>query len=107
MKGKTALWLAWIALSLAATPALADKAEVTHRISGCDWFLAESSTGLVLMEWYGGDDPEKGQTVVGELIAYGFKTIFNSDSGTELRVWIEDFMLDKEEALEQLVEQCE
>ena len=90
-----------------AAPAYATRAEVTHRIRGCDWFLAESSGGFVLLEWYGGNDPDKGDTLVGELHSYGMKSIFNTTADSELRVYIEDYMLDKEDALEKLYEQCE
>lgn len=99
--------LAFAFVALAASPVLAARADVSHRISGCDWFLAEDATGFVLMEWYGGNDPDKGETLVGELHSYGMKTVFNLDSDSEVRAWIEDFMLSKEDALEQLYEQCE
>ncbi len=99
--------LAFCMLSLAAAPLLAVKAEVSHRISGCDWFLAEASSGFILMEWYGGNDPDKGESLVGELHSYGMKTVFNLDADAEVRVWIDDFMLSKDDALEQLYEKCE
>ena len=31
---------------------------VSHRISGCDYFLVETRNGYDLLEWYGGYDPQ-------------------------------------------------
>ena len=44
---------------------------------------------------------------MGKLNFYGRKRIFNITANVELGVWIDDFMLDKEEALECLLEECE
>ena len=107
MKRKARIGMLVAVLSSMALPAFAARAEVSHRISGCDWFLAEDASGFVLMEWYGGNDPDKGDSLVGELHSFGMKTIFNLRSDSEVRVWIEDFMLSKESALEGLYEKCE
>jgi hypothetical protein len=94
-----------IACSL-AFPAFASEGNVSHRVSGCAWFLVDLPSGFVLMEWYGGNDPDKGDEVVGKMETYGMKTIFNTTVDEEFRVWIDDFMLSKNRALEKLYENC-
>lgn len=94
------LWL------LGSAPDFAIRAQVTHKKSSCDWFLAESTSGYILMEWYGGNDPDEGDMLAGALHSYGFKDIYNVTSDAEMRVYIEDFMLAKDDALEQMLERC-
>jgi len=38
---------------------------VSHRISGCDYFLVQTRSGYDLLEWYGGHDPDKDDVLVG------------------------------------------
>ncbi len=65
------------------------------------------SRGPAAFSWSGTARPDKGGRLVGKLNFYGRKRIFNITANVELGVWIDDFMLDKEEALECLLEECE
>lgn len=38
--------------------AFSDKGEIVKRVSSCDWFLIETISGLVLLEWFEGNDPD-------------------------------------------------
>jgi hypothetical protein len=83
------------------------KAVVVLKTSGCSGrFVAESSSGYILMEWYGGDDPTRGDTIIGNLHSYGFEDIHNITSGSEGRVWIDDYMLSRSRVLEKLADKC-
>src|SRR5262249_44467648 len=62
-------------LATCAVPAYAAKGIVTHRISGCDYFVVETSKGYDLLEWYGGWDPDKGDVLVGVFEQYGMHDI--------------------------------
>jgi hypothetical protein len=87
--------------------AMAETGMVILRVSGCDYYLISSGSGIVLAEWYGGYDPVKGDYVTGSFKQYGFKTLFFGPDGREGRAYIEDYSLSQDEALEKLSEQCQ
>lgn len=62
--------------------------------------------GYVVLEWYGGNDPDEGDILVGEFESYGMKEIFNLTMDSELQVWVEEYWLSKEDALGQYFEHC-
>jgi len=87
--------------------AFAAKGEVVYIKSNCDYFIVESQSGdYALLEWYGGNIPNKGDIVVGDFESYGFANIYNLTADSELRVWVENYWLWKEDALEQYFEYC-
>jgi hypothetical protein len=90
----------------AISGAHAENGVVALRVSGCDYYLVAASGGFVLVEWYGGYDPSRGDRVVGSFNTYGFKTLFFGSDMREGRVYIEDYSLSQESALEQLSEKC-
>jgi hypothetical protein len=96
-----------VGLALCALPAHAAKGTITHRISGCDYFVVETLRGYDLLEWYGGYDPDKGDMLVGGFEEYGMHDINDLTADEELTVWVEDYDLTKEDVLDQLAEQCE
>lgn len=87
-------------------PALAEVGIVSFRVSGCDYYLIAAPSGLVLAEWYGGYDPSRDDKVIGSFNTYGFVTLFVGSNASETNAYIEDYMLDNEDALEKLSEQC-
>ncbi len=98
--------LTFIAL-LVSSDAIAAKGYVSHRISGCDYFLVETAQGYAILEWYGGNDPDKDDLIVGDFERYGLKTVYNATDDAEIRVWVEDFWLSRDDALEKLVDKCD
>jgi hypothetical protein len=76
-------------------------------MSGCDYFIVATPSGYDLLEWYGGHHPDRGDVLVGEYESYGMHDIYDDTADEELTVWVEDYDLSKEDALEKLVEQCE
>lgn len=105
--GRWLRFLPCLGFLLFAVPASADIGIVSHRIHGCEWFLVESESGFVLMEWYGGNDPDRDDEIVGEIEIFGFQDLFNNTADEELQVYIDDYMLSKTSALEKLYEECE
>ena len=87
--------------------AFAVKGVVVYKKSGCDYFIVETNMGYALLEWYAGNDPDKGDIIIGNFESYGFKDIYNLTADSELRVWVEDYWMSKEEALEQYFEYCD
>lgn len=83
------------------------RGEVTQRIEGCDYFLVETPSGVDLLEWYGGNDPDEGDVLVGTFETYGFHNIYNLAAKADLRVWVEDYWLDEDTASEQLHDHCD
>lgn len=80
---------------------------VSHRISGCDYFLVETRSGYDLLEWYGDHDPDKGDTLIGNYESYGFHDVLDDTADETVHLYTEDYQLSKSDALEQLADQCE
>src|SRR5262245_26997272 len=94
-----------VVLSLVGT-ALGAKGVVAVRKRGCDYFLVEATNGFALLEWFGGTDPDLGDKVVGEFESFGMKNIYDPTSDAEGRVWVEDYGLSEDRAIEQLRRRC-
>jgi hypothetical protein len=39
---------------------------VVYKKSGCDYYIVNTQLGYALLEWYGGNDPDEGDIIVGE-----------------------------------------
>ena len=79
---------------------------VTKKVSGCDYFIIDAPSGFAVAEWFGGHDPDIGEKVIGSFNSFGFLTFFYGSEKVDGRVYIEDFGLDEDDALEKLSEQC-
>ena len=66
-----------------------------------DFYIIETRRGFTILEVYSGILYE-GNKVRGELNRYGFKYLINRNRDSEVRVYIEDYMLSDDEALEWL-----
>lgn len=91
-------------LSCANEIVFAAKGEVVYKKDGCDYFIVETNMGYAILEWYGGNDPDVGDVLVGDFESYGTKDIYNVTTEAELQVWVEDYWLSKEDALEKWAE---
>lgn len=96
--------LALAIASLTAMPAQAAKGVVVAKCRS--WLLVSTNAGFALLEWYGGNDPSKGETVVGDFENYGMKKIYNLNADSELQVWVDDYWLRKERAVEKFYDKC-
>ena len=86
--------------------AIAAQGKVVFKKSGCDYYIVETNMGFALLEWFGGNDPDVGDTIVGDFEKYGMKTLHNLTRDSETKVWVEDFWLSKNRAIEKYVEKC-
>ena len=92
---------------VAPAAAFAAKGVVVYYKSGCDYFIAETNMGYALLEWYGGYDPNKGDVIAGDIDSYGMKDIHNLTADQETHIWVEDFMLSKDRAIEKYFHKCD
>ena len=68
-----------------------------------DYYIIETRRGLTVCETYPGW-LSKGDKVRGELNKYNFKYILNKNRDSEVKIYIEDYMLSEESALKWLGE---
>jgi hypothetical protein len=95
-----------LACLMFSTFAYADKAVIVAYSSGCDYFIADGDRGLYLLEWYGGYDPSEGDIIIGDIGSYGFKDVYYPKQDREGRVYVEDYLLSEDSAIEQYRDHC-
>ena len=108
MRLATPLCLIFTLLLFSATSAWSAEGVVVLNKSDCSSrYVVETTMGYAILEWYGGNDPLEGSRMVGDFESYGMKTIYNASSGSEARVWVEDYFLSKPRVIEKMREFCE
>ena len=90
--------------SRAASPSEAP-ITIVLKLRGCSYFIADGPSGLYVLEWYGGYDPDRGDGIFGNISGYGFRDVLYT-GGREGRVYVDDYLLGKDRALEKLGEKC-
>ena len=93
-------------LILFSSFALAAKGMVVFKKSRCDYFIVQTIMGYAILEWYGGNDPDEGDVIVGNFESYGMINIYNLTADSELTVWVEDYWLSKSRAIEEYYDKC-
>ena len=83
------------------------QATVVFRKRGCDYMILENNSGYIIAEWMGGNDPDQGDNIGGNLNSYGTKEFYNLSRNSETKLWIDDFMLSKDRALEKINDKCD
>lgn len=63
-------------------------------------YVVSTNNGYSVMEWYGGIDPYQDDQVFGNFDTYGFQNIYDKTMGFEFKVYIEEFGLSKQQAVE-------
>lgn len=81
-------------------------ATVVYKPSSCDYFILENSSGYILAEWMSGNDPDLGDKVSGNFNSFGTKDFYNQSKDSDCSLWVDDYMLSKESALEKIRDQC-
>lgn len=102
-----ALLLLALLVPILAICAEAASGSVTHRIGGCDYFIVATAKGYDVLEWYGGHDPDEDDVLIGPYETYGMHTVYDDTADEEIQVWVEEYGLSKEDALEKLVDECQ
>ncbi len=106
MRKSLSVVLLAVIFSAITSTAFAEKGEVVLKKRGCDYFVVLTNSGYALLEWYGGNDPDRGDVLVGDYDSYGMKDIYNLTDEVELRVWVEDYLLSKPSAIEKYYDKC-
>lgn len=70
-------------------------------------FIVSTPRGYAILEWFGGNMPGVGDTVVGDFEMYGMKDIYNLRAESETKVWVEDFWLSRDRAVTKMAELCD
>ena len=103
----TVLLICLLVASSGQVEAASSRSIVVYRIGGCDYFVVETRVDYAVLEWYGDHDPDKGDVLVGNISEYGMRTILDETADESLTAWVDEYGLNKTDALEQLVEHCE
>jgi hypothetical protein len=108
MKKPSYAVLGLLLFALLCNNAYADKAVVVLYLSRCkSHFIADGPRGYYLIEWYGGYDPSKGDIIVGDIGSYGFKDVYYPQQDREGRVYVDDYLLSKDNAIEKYRNKCQ
>lgn len=107
MARRCAAALAALSLWAVAFPAFAAKGVVVYYRSGCDYYIIESRSGYALLEWYGGNDPDEGDVIVGEFERYGLQRLHNLTRDQETSAYVEDYGLSRGRVVEKYHEKCD
>ncbi|WP_158787278.1 hypothetical protein [Granulicella sp. L46] len=95
---------------VAPVEAASSKGIVTHRISGCDYYIVAiktpSNVDYSVLEWFGGHDPDEDDIMVGNMTTYGMHTILDDTADESTDVWVEDYALSKSGAAQMLLDKC-
>lgn len=71
-------------------------------------YVVKTTLGFTVCEWFGGNDLNEGDVVVGNLHQFGFTTLAlvrgTSVTTTTTRVWVDNFWLDKDRVIDWLVD---
>ncbi len=85
---------------------LAASGTVAYTHSSCDYFIVFTGGDYALLEWYGGYEPDLGDTLVGGYEDYGFKDIYDTTMSRDTKVWVEDYRLSKDRVIEKYQDHC-
>lgn len=95
-----------ISLSLISLPSFASKGDVVMMPDGCDYYIVETRMGYAILEWFGGSTPSVGDTLVGDFESYGTKDIYNLSRRSKTRVWVENYLMSQDDAVEGVYDKC-
>ena len=51
-------------------PAFAEKGIVVLYEPGCSYYIVETNMGYAILEWFGGNDPSRGDVMAGDFETY-------------------------------------
>ena len=78
------------------------KGVVVYYNYSSDKIIIETSMGYTCAEVYSGYSVDEGHIIIGELESYGFKDVYDSTNDNAMRIWIDEYWMSKEEALDWL-----
>ncbi len=107
--GVSALFVILVASLCQPQVAIAAKGKgVVVYDKGCgSRFIVSAPLGYAILEWFGGNMPVVGDTIVGDFESYGMKSIYNLRAGASTQVWVEDFWLSRDRAMTKMADLCD
>lgn len=99
-KTKVAILACIFIIFLQCSTALASKGVVVF--SEKSHYVVFTNLGYSVMEWYGGLEPFEDNVVAGNLEQFGFQNIYNLTMDNEFKVYIDDWGMSKQQAVEWL-----
>ena len=82
-------------------------ATVIYKSPSCDYFILENQSGYIVAEWMSGNDPNVGDKVTGDFNSFGLRDFYNQTMDSDCSLWIDDYMLDKDDAMDNLKDNCQ
>lgn len=79
---------------------------VVKTFSGCDYFIISMNGDYVVAEWMGQYTPDEGDRIRGKLNSFGTKEFWVVNRSRTTKLWIDDYALDWEAAIEKIREKC-
>ena len=102
----TKVVLAIVGMAAATTAhASSVKSVIVYKACGSR-YVAENTMGYVLIEWFGGVSPNKGDLIIGDINGFGFKDVYDLTQDNDLRVWVDDYMLSRQRVIDKVVAKC-
>ncbi len=71
-----------------------------------DYFIAQSKTGYIFIQWYGGYEPKQGDVISGEFNSSGLKSVTYPGFSESEKIVVLDYALSKNEVLDQYIAKC-
>ena len=81
--------------------------KIIKKPSSCDYFIAYNELGYVVAEYNSGHEFEEGEIILGNINKYGEVKIYDSELEESADIYIEDYKMKKEQALELIIEKCD
>jgi hypothetical protein len=69
------------------------------------YFILKSRQGYTVAEWFGCRELDICEVLLGQFNSFGFKYLVITNN-TNFHIWIDDYMLSKERALEKINDLC-
>jgi hypothetical protein len=109
MKRLLAFGFTFILSALTMQPSLASQASgyVSTKRDSCDYFLVKTKMGYDLLEHSSGHEANEGDLLEGTFESFGSHSIYDESAGESLTVYVEDYHLDEDDAMDKLNEKCE
>lgn len=82
-------------------------AKVVYVKSGCDYFILENLLGFIVAQHFSGADPEVGDEYIGDFNTFGLYDLYNQTQKSSSSLWLDDFMLSKDNAMEKIKDKCD
>jgi len=99
--------IAGLVMWVITSPSLAASGVVLFNPASCGFFLVETDSGFALMTSKSADDPDEGDILAGEFELRGVARVVNLTTDRQFEVWVEDYWLSEDDAIDLYLGYCE